>query len=222
MGFILNSLKTLKNNHGMIRSRGGKYPKQFSLPPIKNKLSQAERLKIIEDRKREEKKKSIASYIALLILVATMVSFIFLCVKANRISTINKNLRIEKKNYDNSYSNNKRIADNKIAEAKVMSKGFYKLSTHQYEAALLHFESIVQVNKHSVYANLGLSYALVALCRRDNKHCNMKDSYINYLSGTDHYTATQLKYFNLFVDNKNVDRYLYSLVDIVLLDKTNI
>ena len=210
MSFTLNSWKTLQNNHRMIRSRKSKGGnKEFSLPPTSNTISAEERVAKKEQQKRQNRTRKQLSYLALAILVGT-VFYVWQVIRLDKMNHVNTNLASVENCTDlDIYINQDSI--NQCLLNRINNKGFNKLSVHQYDAALLHFESGLLIDKKSKGANLGMTYALIGLCTRDGAHCGLMNQYLDYISTSGRYSRSEIKYLESFKAGMNIDYYLQSL-----------
>lgn len=93
-------------------------------------------------------------------------------------------------------------------EGNLIRKGFHFVEKAQYAASMSHFESALVANKNSKDAHLGMTYALIGLCKRDNLHCELSDQYVEYVLNSGQYTNRQLHWIIAFLNDKYVDAYL--------------
>lgn len=196
----------------MIRSRKRKGSNStFSLPPATAPKSHGERTKIAKEKAEKQRTKSILGFIVLAILGFSICLICYTILNdkgsGNKLipMSIEKPIDVEVALKADSINNS--LLD------RLNSKGFHSLAVQQYEAALLYFESGLQLDKNSAETNLGMSYALAGICKRDKKHCILLEQYIYYLNKSKRYTKAELSKFNSFLNGKNQNAYLYSLVE---------
>lgn len=220
MSFSTHLYHSTKYNHSMIRSNfRNKRGSKFTLPPAAKASTHKKKIPTASRGRTEAKKLSTYTKlnqdsieyflrIAVGVLILSLTTFV--------IYTYNT----EKANMAKAQSTQAVtvLCDNCIVkcspddlvciEGNLIRKGFHLIAVAQYAAALSHFESVLLANKYSKDAHLGMTYALVGLCKRDNLHCELSDQYMEYVLNSNKYTNRQLFWIIAFLNDKYVDAYL--------------